>query len=75
MAEAERIADAATGGPLVSELDSLDDAALEHALDALADEERSISVDRVAVLRVHDRLQEELKRRYREDPSVIPKEI
>ncbi len=75
MAEAERIADAATGGPLVSELDTLDDAALDQALEALAEKERSISVDRVAVLRVHDRLQEELKRRYREDPSVIPTEV
>src|SRR5205823_6296887 len=68
-------ADAATEGPLGSELDTLDDAALEQALEALAEAERSISVDRVAVLRVHDQLQEDLLRRYREDPSVIPTEV
>src|SRR5437667_370652 len=34
MAEAERIADAATGGPLVSELDTLGDAGLEEAVHA-----------------------------------------
>ena len=38
-------------------------------------EERRVSSDRAAVIRVHDRLQEELKRRYRDDPSQIPKEV
>jgi hypothetical protein len=38
---------------------------------ALAHEERSVSASRQAVLRVHDRVQEELKRRFREEPSTV----
>jgi hypothetical protein len=54
--------------------DSLDDAQVAAALDALEAEERGVSADRLAVLRVHDRLQEELKRRFREDPASITRE-
>ena len=54
---------------------SLDDARLEAILEALAQEERAISARRLEVLRVHDRFQDELKRRYRDDPSLIPTEI
>ena len=46
---------------------------LEEALAALEEGERQVSADRAAVIRVVDRLQEELKRRYREDPSQIPR--
>jgi len=74
MAEADRQADAATGGAL-SDPASLDDARLEAILEALAQEERAISARRLEVLRVHDRFQDELKRRYRDDPSLIPTEI
>jgi hypothetical protein len=44
---------------------------LQVALDALRAAERRVSEDRSAVFGVHDRLQEELKRRYRQDPSEI----
>jgi len=37
----------------------------------LGDEERMVSKARVAVMAVHDKLQEELKRRYKEDLSQI----
>jgi hypothetical protein len=35
----------------------------------LSEEERKVSADRSAVIGVHDLLQEELKRRYKKDPS------
>jgi hypothetical protein len=47
------------------------DGDLQIALDALRAAERRVSEDRSAVFGVHDRLQEELKRRYRQDPSEI----
>jgi len=42
-----------------------------EALEKLEREERSISDARASVIGVHDRLQQELKRRYREDPTLI----
>jgi RsiG-like len=45
---------------------------LAQAIDTLAQAEHAVSARRVAVLRVHDQIQDELKRRYREDPSLIP---
>jgi anti-sigma-K factor RsiG len=75
MEVAERRADAASNGVLRSGLQNLDDAVLDQALESLTEEERTISASRILVLRVHDRLQEELKRRYREDPSSIPTQI
>jgi hypothetical protein len=74
LAEAERRADASAGDLNLSDPESIDDVRLAEALDTLAHEERKVSDDRVAVLHVHDRLQEELKRRYRSDPSTIPTE-
>jgi len=41
------------------------------AIAALREEEERVSHERTVVLRVHDQLQDELKRRYREDPSLI----
>lgn len=75
MAEAERRVDSVLGGAIISNVETLPDEELTRALEALDAEERRVSVDRTEVLRVHDRLQEELKRRYREDPSQIPREI
>jgi hypothetical protein len=75
MEEAARRADAASGGVFLSDLQSLDDVALDRIVQSLTEEEQTVSASRILVLRVHDRLQEELKRRYREDPSSIPTEI
>ena len=75
MAEAERRADAATGGVSLADIRALNQDDLDRAMDALGDEERRVSDSRAAVLRVHDRLHDELKRRYREDPSLIPTEV
>jgi hypothetical protein len=50
---------------------AMQDQDLQVALDALRTAERRVSEDRSAVFAVHDRLQEELKRRYRRDPSEI----
>lgn len=54
---------------------SLEDDELEQALSRLSEVEREVSSRRAKVNRVHDRLQEELKRRYRENPEEIPKEV
>jgi hypothetical protein len=44
---------------------------LADALAALTGEERAVSTSRIAVFRVHDALQDELKRRFRADPSSV----
>jgi hypothetical protein len=44
---------------------------LDQVVQALDHEERTVSASRQAVFRVHDRLQEELKRRFREEPSTV----
>lgn len=75
MDEAERRADAATGGVRLSNLQALEQTQLDTALEALTQEEHAVSAHRAGVLRVHDRFQEEIKRRYREDPSLIPTTI
>jgi hypothetical protein len=68
---AERVADAAVGGELsVDAADDLSDQQLAEALERLGERERTVSADRAAILRIHDRFQEELKRRYREDPTL-----
>jgi len=54
---------------------SLDDDELEEALDALSKIERAVSSRRGKVNRVHDRLQDELKGRYRDNPDEIPREV
>jgi anti-sigma-K factor RsiG len=59
------VADAGLSDPT-----ELDDAQLEDAVGLLADEEREVSAKRADVLRVLDTVQDELKRRYKEDPSL-----
>lgn len=54
----------------ISDPASLDDAQLAGAVELLAKEERTVSDTRGSVLRILDSLQDELKRRYREDPSL-----
>jgi len=53
----------------------LTDEDLDRLLASLGEAERSVSADRTAVFRVHDALQEELKRRYRDDPAEIPSRV
>ena len=54
----------------ISDPGSLDDDRLAEAVDALVTEERVVSDDRRQVLRILDTLQDELKRRYKEDPTL-----
>jgi hypothetical protein len=54
----------------ISDPGSLDDERLESAVETLAAEERVVSDDRTAVLQVLDTLQDELKRRYKDDPTL-----
>ena len=71
MAEADRRADAVVSDQEVCELETLGEDELEQAIAALREEEERVSHERTVVLRVHDQLQDELKRRYREDPTLI----
>ena len=54
----------------ISDPTALDDARLEEAIEMLGVEEHEVSDQRSDVLRVLDALQDELKRRYKEDPSL-----
>jgi hypothetical protein len=60
------VADAGLSDPA-----ALDDARLAAAADLLAAEEREVSSSRAEVLVALDALQDELKRRYRDDPSLV----
>jgi hypothetical protein len=55
----------------LSDPGALDDARLAGAVDLLAAEEREVSSSRSEVLETLDALQDELKRRYRDDPSLV----
>jgi hypothetical protein len=55
----------------ISDPGALDDASLAGAVELLASEEREVSTARSDVIRVLDTLQDELKRRYREDPTLV----
>ncbi|HYV00868.1 MAG TPA: hypothetical protein VEM93_00775, partial [Actinomycetota bacterium] len=74
IAEAERRADSLLGSLMTAGLEGLSEEEMESRLQVLDREERGISADRTAVFAVHDVLQDELKRRYREDPAAIPRE-
>jgi hypothetical protein len=54
----------------ISDPTELDDAHLQESIEVLAGEEHEVSSQRSDVLRVLDALQDELKRRYKEDPSL-----
>jgi hypothetical protein len=59
-------------GPLASARpQDIGDDELDAAFHVLEQQERVISASRIAVFRVHDRLQDEVKRRYREDLSRV----
>jgi hypothetical protein len=55
----------------ISDPGALDDERLSAAVDLLVGEEHEVSQARNDVLQVMDALQEELKRRYRDDPSLV----
>ena len=55
----------------ISDPGTLDDERLAAAVDLLVSEEHEVSQARNDVLQVMDALQEELKRRYRDDPSLV----
>ena len=59
---AERLASDAS----LSDLDSLSDDALEEAVSRLEAEERTVSDNRTRVIEIHDALQAEVTRRYRD---------
>jgi hypothetical protein len=54
----------------LSDPSELDDDRLRAAVDVLSAEEGEVSSQRAEVLRVLDALQDELKRRFKEDPSL-----
>ncbi|HMC37177.1 MAG TPA: aerial mycelium formation protein [Actinomycetota bacterium] len=53
----------------ISDPTGLDDAQLAEAVDGLAREEQEVSAARGAVIQVLDKIQDELKRRYKADPT------
>ncbi len=55
----------------ISDPGALDDDALARAVELLAKEEQEVSESRGVVITVLDRLQDELKRRYKEDVSQV----
>jgi hypothetical protein len=55
----------------LSDPGALDDRQLGKAVDALAAEEHEVSQARAHVIDALDRLQDELKRRYKQDPSLV----
>jgi vacuolar-type H+-ATPase subunit I/STV1 len=73
--EARRQVESLLGEGAMLNAEDLDEQQLDDTLANLAEAERRVSSDRGAVMRVHDRLQEELKRRYRDDPTQIPREL
>lgn len=54
----------------ISDPAQLDDERLAEVADLLVREEQEVSQSRATVIEVLDRLQDELKRRYRDDPSL-----
>ena len=71
MAAARRRVERLVSDATISDPTSLSDDDLARSERRLTEEERMVSRARQAVIDVHDRLQDELKRRYKEDPSLI----
>jgi hypothetical protein len=55
----------------ISDPGALDDGRLAAAVEVLVREEQEVSESRSAVIEVLERLQEELRRRYKDDPSLV----
>ena len=71
MEDADRRVEEILGSVAEVPAETLEDQQLEETLRTLQDEHRAVSESRTAVFGVHDALQDELKRRYREDPSIV----
>jgi hypothetical protein len=54
----------------ISDPTTLDDVALSEAIEKLATEEHNVSDARLQVIGILDTLQDELKRRYKDDPTL-----
>ena len=67
---ARRRVERLAGDPEISDPSALDDDALAAAITALATEEEGVSDARRDVFDALDALQDELKRRYKDDPSL-----
>jgi len=74
MTLARRQVDRLVAEVALSDLGSLTDERLGEAIEALAGEERRVSDARSQVFRVHDALQDEVKRRLREELQHVPHE-
>jgi hypothetical protein len=72
---AQAIASGLAPSSVLATPESMAEPDLADAVESLDRAERAVSANRGAVFRVHDRLQEELKRRYTEDPSLIPTDV
>jgi hypothetical protein len=70
MLRARRRVERLAGDAGISDPTSLDDGALAETIEVLVEEERGISEERRDVMAVLDVLQGELKRRYKDDPSL-----
>ena len=71
MAQARRRLERLVSDAAISDPSALDDEQLAEAVDLLVEEERGVSKTRSDVLGVLDALQDELKRRYKEDVSQV----
>ncbi|MDP9343052.1 MAG: hypothetical protein M3Q23_13390 [Actinomycetota bacterium] len=71
MSLARRRVESLIADPAISDPRALSDDDLAEVVDRLRSEEQGVSADRAAVIEAHDRLQAELRRRYRDDPSLI----
>jgi hypothetical protein len=71
MEDADRRVQEILGSVAEVPAENISDEELEETLQALSVDERSVSNSRTTIFRVHDALQDELKRRYREDPSIV----
>lgn len=71
VAKARRRIERLVSDTTISDAPALSEDDLTKAAHRLEEEERMVSKARTAVLEVHDRLQQELKRRFKEDLSQI----
>jgi hypothetical protein len=69
--QARRRAERLVGDTGLSDPSSLNDEQLAEAVERLVSEEADVSAKRSAVIAAHDRLQDELKRRYKQDISQV----
>ena len=72
LSQARRHLDQLVSDARLSDLGSLSEEDLGQALDGLAGEERRLSDMRSEVFRVHDALQDEVKRRLRDELGQVP---